>query len=66
VSVGLVLATWTYGTIEEGSNGCTFDVTTAWTFVYTTGVIGFNKRSRIPTSWTRRTGSIDGKGMTVW
>ena len=66
VSVGLVLATWTYGTIEKGSNGCTFDVTTAWTFVSTTGVIGFAKRSSVPTSWTSRTGSIDGKGMTVW
>jgi hypothetical protein len=59
MSVGLVLAAWAYGTIEEGSNGCIFDVATAWTIAHTTGVIVFNNRSRIPTIWTSRTGSRD-------
>ena len=59
MSGGLVLATWAYGTIEESSNGGTFDVATALAIVPTTGVVVFNNRSRIPTIWTSRTGSRD-------
>ena len=59
MSVGLVLATWAYGTIEESSNGCTFDVAAAWAIVNTTGVIVDHIRSSIPTIWTSRAGSID-------
>ena len=59
MSAGLVLATWADGTIEESSNGCTFDVAAAWAVVKTTGVIVDHSRSRIPTIWTSRTGSID-------
>ena len=59
MSAGLVLAAWAYGTISEGGSGCIFDVATAWTFVNTTGVIGFTNRSTIPTIWTRRAGIRD-------
>ena len=59
MSVGLVLATWAHGTIEESSNGCTFDVAAAWAIVNTTGVVVFTSRSSIPTSWTSHAGSCD-------
>jgi len=59
MSAGLVLATWAYGTREESSNGCTFDVAAAWAIVNTTGVIVDHSRSRIPTIWTSRAGSHD-------
>ena len=59
MSAGLVLATWAYGTIEESSNGCTFDVAAAWAIVNTTGVVVFTSRSSIPTIGTSRAGSRD-------
>ena len=59
MSVGLVLAAWTYGTIEESSNGCIYDVAAAWAIVNTTGVVIFTNRSSIPTIWTSRAGSRD-------
>ena len=59
MSAGLVLATWADGTIEESSNGCTFDVAAGWAIVNTTGVIVGHNRSSIPTIWTSRAGSID-------
>ena len=59
MSAGLVLATWADGTIEESSNGCTFDVAAVWAVVKTTGVIVGHSRSRIPTIWTGRAGILD-------
>ena len=59
MSAGLVLATWADGTIEESSNGCTFDVAAAWAIVSTTGVVVFTSRSSIPTIWTSRAGIRD-------
>ena len=66
MSVGLELAAWAYGTIEESSNGCTFDVAAARAIVNTTGVIVGHSRSRIPTIWTSLTGVGFDKAIQFW